>query len=659
MVSHGEPFLERLVRGPIICDGAMGTILFARSGSAHQHTTSVCLDDLNRSHPELVQSIHQEYCTAGAAIIETNTFSANSYKLGRYGLSDVTRTINKQGVRLAREAREVAGLPVFIAGSVGPSGLPVISITDPIQREQLHELFKEQIDALVEGGVDLIILETFSNLMELSEAVSIARSICDLPVIAQMTFAEDGHTLAGQTPSQVVKALVEKGAHVVGANCGMGPAGTLDVVTAMSATINNLDPSLPKPALSAQPNAGLPSRVDGRFLYVSTPDYFADYANRFKEVGVSIIGGCCGTVPQHINAMAKAIQSSTATTISIPGIIIENPRSQRNDEALLTLPGTPTRWQQKLMSGEFAVSIELDPPKGLNPTKVLAGAEILRQHGVEFVNIADSPTARVRMGCISLARLFQERLDIEPIIHFTTRDRNLMAIQSDLLGAHVLGLRNILALTGDPLRSGEYPNLTGVWDIDSIGLVNILGGMNQGNDSSGSPLGGQASFYIGAALDVNVGEAPIDLAIEQARNKLGNIFEPQDLTEQELEFKRYQSKIEAGAHFIMTQFIYDLEPLRQFYRRFGKPPVPIIHGIQPLYSYKQAEFLHNEVRGVSIPLEIRERMRAAGDRSREVGLEIAHELVKTARDEGLIQGCYIVPSFGRYDLVSDLAVSLM
>ncbi|MBA3825241.1 MAG: methylenetetrahydrofolate reductase, partial [Ktedonobacterales bacterium] len=358
-------------------------------------------------------------------------------------------------------------------------------------------------------------------------------------------------------------------------------------------------------------------------------------------------------------AMHNVVTTSEPNHLYAIPMVSTEAHPRPDDAALLPAAGTPTRWQQRLDAGEFAVSVELDPPKGLSPAKVLAGAELLRGRGVEFINIADSPTARVRMSCIALARMLRDLLDIEPILHFTTRDRNVMALQSDLLGAHVLGIRNILALTGDPLRAGEYPNLTGVWNTDSIGLVQVLRGMNEGHDSGGSSLGGKASFYIGAALDVNVGDAPIDLAIEQARNKVATSVAGDPMTEQDLEFSRFQAKIDAGAQYIMTQFIYDLEPLRQFHARFGQPSVPVVLGLSPLYSYKHAEFLHNEVRGITIPQAVRERMRAAGNRGREVGLEMAYELLTTARDEGLIQGCYLMAPYNRYDMVADLAASLL
>jgi methionine synthase I (cobalamin-dependent)/5,10-methylenetetrahydrofolate reductase len=654
MAAQAEPLIERLARGPLLCDGAMGTLLFARLGTTQ---ATICFDELNRAQPDLVQGIHLEYILAGAEAIETNTFGANAVKLGHYGLAEHVREINRRGAQLAREAREVAGRSIFVLGSIGPTGLPLSGVSD----ERLAEMcavFQDQVDGLVKGGVDALVLETFANVAELRQAALAARAVCDLPIIAQITFSDDGQTTVGQSPAEAVALLADLDLAVIGANCGMGPAGTLDVIAAMADALDHLPAGAARPYLSAQPNAGLPARVEGRFFYVSTPEYFADYAHRFLDAGVRLLGGCCGTTPRHIAAMHEAI-ATPAATVSAPAVIAETPAPHLvpDDDSLLPQPGTPTRWQAALEAGRFAVSVELDPPKGLSPAKVLAGAELLRARGVEFINIADSPTARVHMSCIALARLLRDALDVETIVHFTTRDRNLMALQSDLLGAHALGLRNVLALTGDPLRANDYPNLTGVWNIDSVGLVRVLRGMNEGHDAGGAPLGGKASFFIGAALDVNVGAAQIDSTVERARNKLPD-GAPM-LTEQELEFSRYQAKLEAGAHFIMTQFIYDLAPLRAFHQRFGPPRVPLILGLSPLYSFKHAEFLHNEVRGITIPLEVRERMRAAGKRGRDVGVEIAFELITAARREGLIQGCYLLPSYGRYDLVADLASALL
>ena len=636
--------LEQLQQRPLLCDGAMGTLLYARGITYEQ-----CFDELNLTQPELIQSIHREYISAGAQIIETNTFGANRVKLDAYQLADRVREINFRAVRLARDAREISGQPIFIAGAVGPSGQPLQAPNEQ-RLSELRDIFREQIEALLEGGADLLILVTFSSLAELRQAVLAAQEAGGVPIVAQMSFYEDGHTLSGQSAARVAAVLNDLGVNVMGANCSVGPAPTLDVMQEMIAAIkqqgNDMEAA---PALfSSQPNAGLPARIGNRFFYMATPDYFADYALRFAQAGVHLIGGCCGTTPRHIAAMRKALdehygvstQFSTGLvketeekvtetangTVTIAGLIEE--------EIILPRQGTPTRLQEKLAAGEFVVSVELDPPKGLNPTKILEGAALLQQAGVNCINIADSPMARVRMGCIAMARLIQDHLGLETIIHFTTRDRNLMALQSELLGAHALGIRNILALTGDPLRLGDYPNTTGVWDVDSIGLMQVLRGMNEGHDAAGSSIGAQACFHIGAALNLN-------MTAEE--------------TTQEIE--KYRRKIEAGAHFIMTQPIYEPAPLLRFLERVGNPPIPVILGCIPLHSSRHAEFLHNEVPGITIPEDVRTRMRAAGERGHEEGLQLAQELLSAVRN--IVQGVYLMPSYGRYDVVSKLTRMLL
>jgi methionine synthase I (cobalamin-dependent)/5,10-methylenetetrahydrofolate reductase len=663
-----ELFLERLQQKPLLADGAMGTLLYSRLPGAAAR--SRCFDEVTLSRPELVRAIHQEYIQAGAQVIETNTFGANRAKLANYDLADKVRDINFRSVYLAREAREIAGEQVFLAGAVGPSGRPMqarlMGEHDERRMIELRAIFREQVEALLEGGVDVIILETFSDLAELRQALLAVKESCDLPVIAQMSFGEDGRTLAGQSPARVALVLAELGANVIGANCSVGPSGTLDVVEEMATALR----PFPKVLLSAQPNAGLPSRIEQRFLYVSTPEYFADYAQRFVSAGVRLVGGCCGTTPRHIAAMRRSLGEparsfASAAPASVPGapatVSIPGSGIVPDTDEVAPKAGTPTRLQQKLEAGEFVVMVELDPPKGLNPTKILEGARLVKEAGVEFINIADSPMARVRMSCLSLARLLRDHLDLEAIIHFTTRDRNLMALQSDLLGAHALGVRNILALTGDPLRAGDYPNLTGVWNVDSVELIRILKGMNEGHDAAGASIGGAASFYVGAALNLNMSEEVIDLDRERSRRKLHNSGEDEEpqISEQELELARYDRKIAAGADYIMTQPIYDLARLERFLERKGRPPVPLVLGMIPLHSSKHAEYLHNEVPGITLSDEVRARMREAGERGREVGMELARQLLTEAKARGYIQGCYLMPSFGRYDVVSSVARSLL
>jgi homocysteine S-methyltransferase len=672
MVQH---FLDRLREGPLLCDGAMGTQLYTRGSETLTHGR--CFDELVLTEPALVQAIHRDYIKAGAQVIETNTFGANRFKLAPYGLADRVVEINRRAAKLAYESRDVVGEWVYVAGAVGPSGqlkMPMVGARDDERLAELREAYREQVGALVEGGVDLLILETFSNLAELEIAALAAREASDLPIVAQVTVTEDGQTLAGQSPARVARTLADLGVQVIGCNCSVGPAVIFDAVSEMRTVVHSED----GPFLSAQPNAGMPTRVDERFLYVSSPAYFADYARRFVESGVRLIGGCCGTTPRHIAAMRTVLNELAPEAAHIPHVYAGGwaaasavtdrtaaPGEAPADAATDAAPAS--RLAAALQAGRFAVSVELDPPKGLNPTKIVDGARHLRSLGVEFINIADSPMARVRMSCLALAHLLRSELGVEPIIHFTTRDRNLMALQSDLLGAHALGVRNVLALTGDPLHVGNYPNLASVWNVDSVGLIEVLRGMNAGHDAAGAAVGAQASFFIGAALNLNMEDTAIDEDRERTRRKLSGprALEARaagngaDVTEVDLELARLRDKLDAGAQYIMTQPIYDLEPLERFFARFGPVEVPILLGLMPLHSSKHAEYLHNEVPGISIPEAARARLREAGERAREVGIEMAREVALAARERGLVQGCYLVPSYGRYDLVGDLASELL
>jgi methionine synthase / methylenetetrahydrofolate reductase(NADPH) len=640
-----HPILDRLYQRPLLCDGAMGSLLYARGVNYE-----VCFDALNLSQPELITNIHDEYINAGSEVIETNSFGANRAKLEAYNLGDQVREINLRAVRLAREAREISGQPVFIAGAVGPTGRP-LQAPDEHRLVEVRAIFREQIEALQDGGADLLILETFSSLAELRQAILAAKEVGGMPIVAQMSFYEDGHTLSGQSAARVAAVLTDMGVDVMGANCSVGPAATLDALEEMISEVRRYQEGIQaKPHLfSAQPNAGLPTRVGNRFFYVATPDYFADYALRFARAGVSFIGGCCGTTPHHIAAMRKALDEHYGVRTSLANESTELPAHSTaimysngqtaiarllEEEVILPQHGSMTRLQEKLAAEEFVVSVELDPPKGLNPAKVLEGAALLQEAGVHCINIADSPMARVRMSCIALARLIQDHLGIEAIIHFTTRDRNLMALQSELLGAHALGIRNILALTGDPLRLGDYPNTTGVWDVDSVGLLQIIHNMNQGHDAAGSSIGAKSSFFVGTALNLNMTEEQRDSEIE-----------------------KFWRKIDAGAQFIMTQPIYELAPLLRFLDRVGKPPIPLILGCIPLHSSRHAEYLHNEVPGITIPDDVRMSMRAADEHGHEEGLKLAEELLAAAR--GMVQGVYLMPSYGRYDVVSELTKMLI
>jgi methionine synthase I (cobalamin-dependent)/5,10-methylenetetrahydrofolate reductase len=608
-----SPFLERLERGALLGDGAMGTQLYAR-GVGYER----CFDELNLTEPSLVQRIHREYIRAGAELIETNTFGANRFKLAPYGLEDRVRDINFRAVKLAREAREECGEPVFLAGAIGPLGQTIAPV-GTVTADGARRAFREQADALLEAGADLIVLETFGDLQELREAIVAVQSACDLPIVAQVSLTDDGSLLTGESPADVARLLTSFQVDVIGVNCGVGPQSTLDAVRQMA---------LPLFAqLSAMPNAGAPSRLEGRYLYFSTPEYFAEYARRFIDAGVRLIGGCCGTTPAHVAAMKQALAEQAAD--APPTIAFSAPPSPPSpaDAIESAVSVEPTPLQRVLAEKKFVVSVELDPPKGLNPTRVVNGAALLADVGVDCINIGDSPMARVRMGCISLALHIQRRVGLDTIIHFTTRDRNLMALQSELLGAHSHGIRNILALTGDPPRMGNLPQAKAVWDVDSIGLIKILKRMNEGQDWAGNSIGMQAQFFVGCAVN------PV----------------ADDL---ELELDRFHRKIEAGADYVMAQPLYDMEQLTSFLNRVGTIPVPFLLGVMPLQSYRHAEFLHNELPGVSIPDHLRERMRLAGDQGMQEGIRQSQEFLAAA--QGYCDGTYLMPSFGRYEMVAEL-----
>ena len=606
-VAH--PFLQRLQRGPLLGDGAMGTQLHARGISFDRS-----FDELNLTEPRLIEEIHRAYITAGSELIETNTFGANRFKLARHGLERKVREINLRAVKVAREAREIAGEPVFLAGSVGPIGQQL----EPIGRislAQAQAAFKEQIEGLLEGGADLLVLETFTNLPELLAAVSAARATTDLPIVAQMTFAEDGLTLSAEEPSEVVSALERAGVDVIGVNCGVGPQVALEVLERMRAITR-----LP---LSGQPNAGLPARVEGRFFYFATPEYFGTYAREAAALGVAYIGGCCGTTPAHIAAMRAALRPSDSRPAS--------PRSNEPPAIAIDLTPAdqvpPTPFARRLADRDFVVSVEIDPPRGLNPAKCIAGAQLIKDAGADAINIGDSPMARVRMSALSLAVMIQAKVGIDTLIHFTSRDKNLMALQAELIGAHALGIRNIIALTGDPPRIGDYPSATGVWDVDSIGLIKVLERLNQGYDWLGTSIGKPAAFTIACAVNPTA----------------------EDLDQ---EIARFKQKIEAGAQVAMSQPLYERETLERFFARAGTIPIPFLLGVLPLQSSRHAEFMHNEVPGIVVPDQLRERMRKAGENGIAEGLQQSRELLE--QTQALVQGVYLMPSFGRYEVVAEL-----
>ena len=615
-----SPFLTALEQRVLLADGAMGTLLHSRGVAQHACLEALVLDD-----PDIVRRVHEDYITAGADIIETNTFGANRFRLARHGLESKVRDINFKAARLARDAREIHGHPVFVAGAIGPTGRMLATAGD-VRPGEVRAAIREQAEALLEGGVDLLILETFPDIAELREAILAIKSACDLPVVAQLTFQRDGRTYAGEPPDEVANIASALGAEVAGVNCSLGPQSALDVIDQMAANTAI--------RLSAMPNAGLPKFMDGRLVYPATPDYYAEYAKKLVLAGANIVGGCCGTTPEHTSAMREMLAGewntrgranvseraaqSSVVTVSAPGRV--NGDAADNIERPLTM-------REKLAVGEFVVSVELDPPRGLNPRKAIEGAAHLKALGADCINIGDSPMARVRMSAIALAVLIEQRVGIETIIHFTTRDRNLMAIQSDLLGAHALGIRNIIALTGDPPSGGDYARATGVWDVDSIGFIRILKMLNGGSDWAGNSIGKGTDFFVACAANPTADDV-------------------------DLEIDRVKRKIEAGADVLMTQQIYSAEILRSFLERLGPIDVPLLVGIMPLQSYRHAEFIHNELAGVFVPEPVRERMRLAGENGVAEGIAQAGELLEACRP--LVQGTYLVPSFGRYEVVGEL-----
>ncbi|MCI0597043.1 MAG: bifunctional homocysteine S-methyltransferase/methylenetetrahydrofolate reductase [candidate division Zixibacteria bacterium] len=618
-----SPFLERLKKGPILCDGAMGTMLYQKGVSFER-----CFDELNLSLPELIGDIHRAYIKAGAEIVETNTFGANRYRLSAYGLEKQAVKINRQGVKLARDAREIEGKSVFVAGAVGPLGKPLYPI-GKIREKEAFDAFREQTEGLLEGGVDLFIVETASDRREVEQAVFAIRSLSQLPIIAQMSFTEEGKTTTGVGPAEAAKFLSQLPVEVVGANCSVGPQGVLAVVSQMAHET--------KKFVSAQPNAGLPRLVSGRFVYSTPPEYFGEYARYFLAAGVSIIGGCCGTTPAHTEATAEALVHAaekkvlpeTVEVISFPSATLAAVPAE--DEKRGVPFGRLTGLAAKL-GKKFVISAELDPPRGINPEKLLRAAVRIKEAGVDCVNIGDSPMARVRMGCLSVAYMVHQQVGIDVVIHFTTRDRNLMGIQSDLLGAHALGIRNILAITGDPPTVGDYPHATGVFDIDSIGLIKVLAKLNTGVDWNGNSIGSPTEFFIGCGVNPT--------ADDMVR-----------------EVERFHQKLEAGAQFTFTQPLYDRRVLEEFLFRVKGIKIPILLGILPLQSSRHAEFLHNEVPGITIPEPARRAMREAKEKGPEVGIEMARAFLEEVKD--LVAGTYLMPSFGRYEQVLEVVKNIL
>ena len=609
---HG--FKRRLGEGPLLCDGAMGTVLYARGAPLDG-----CFDVLNVTQPDLVQSVHADYIAAGADCVETNTFGANRFKLATQGLDDQVREINRRGARLARDIRESTGRDVWVLGSIGPLG-KYLAPLGTLHVDEARAAFHEQAEALLEGGVDAFVIETFSDLAEITLAVEAIRAQTDLPIVAQMAFTDEAVTFTGRTPAEVAQHLAALAVDCLGANCSVGSSTLYEVAEQMSPAAHGIP-------LAIQPNAGLPSRIGERLIYLSSPPYMAEYAARMVAAGARIVGGCCGTTPAHIAAMRSALDAAVPTRrAAAPAAAPARVTVVRHDTGIAPT-ARPTLMQQKLAGGDFVVSVELDPPRGHTVEKLVQGAKLLKERGVEIVDINDGSLGRVRMSVLATAVLVREATGLDINMHFTCRDRNLMGIQAELLGAHALDVRNILAMTGDPPRAGDYVNATAVFDVDGVGLMEILRRMNEAQDATGNSIGEPTAFHYGATL--NPAAEDVDREIE-----------------------RFQRKLAAGARWVQTQPVYDLAALDRFLERAGGSPAPVLVGVLPLHSSRHAEFLHNEVPGITIPDSIRARMRDAGDKGVRVGVEMAQALVRDIRER--YAGAYLMPSFGRYEVVAEV-----
>jgi homocysteine S-methyltransferase len=594
-----------------VLDGAMGTMLYGKG-----FLLNVCYDELNLKHPKLVQDVHEAYVRAGAEILETNTFGANPVKLASYGLAGDTEKINQAAAELARAA---AAGRASVAGAIGPLGLRIEPF-GKTSREEAFALFQRQVKGLLAGGVDGFILETFSDLDEIHEALRAVRSLSDLPIIAQMTIGDDGLTHYGTSPATFTRQLAEWGADVIGVNCSVGPAGVLEAVEKMVKATDR--------PISAVPNAGLPKDVGDRKIYLASPEYMASYARRMIETGARIVGGCCGTTPEHIKKIRDYVASVvprhqptvvSRDTVAAPAGVAAVPLAQRS------------RFGAKLAKGELVTSVEIVPPKGVDPTPMFEQCRALKAAGVDAVNVPDGPRAQSRMGALLSSVIIEREVGIETVTHYSCRDRNLLGMLSDVLGAAAAGLRNLLIVTGDPPKMGPYPEATAVFDIDSIGLTNLVYRLNHGLDPGGNPIGKPTQFAIG----VGVNPAAPD---------------------QDRELSRFAWKVDAGAEFAVTQPVFDPEQLESFLRKVEQFRIPIVAGIWPLLSLRNAEFLANEVPGVSVPDAVLVRMRKASDGGKEAmlaeGVKIAREMF--VRVKQMVQGVQVSAPFGRVEVALEV-----
>ena len=613
-------FADLFSSRPVLADGAMGTVLYARGIFINR-----CYDELNLSDPSLILSIHEEYLQAGAEILETNTFGANKFRLTRHGLASKVAEINSAGVKLARQAvdhlKEKQAGTAYVAGSIGPLGVRL----EPLGKTGLDEArsaFAEQIRALADAGVDLLIIETMPALNEAREALLAAEETApQLPVLAMVTVDDESNCLDGSSPQQAAALLTEWGAGAIGVNCSTGPSTVLTAIEAMrSAT------SLP---LAAMPNAGMPRAIEGRNIYLCSPEYMASFARKAIAAGAQIVGGCCGTTPNHIRAMRSAMRAIDAQARAKDG--------DKHAEISTETPPMPLSRRSRIGSlieqGSFVTLVEIVPPKGINCSKEIEGAQLLAQLGVHAINVPDSPRASARMSAQSLSIQIQQHTGIETILHYTCRDRNVLSIQSDLLGASSIGLRNILCLTGDPPKLGNYPDATAVFDVDAIGLVNIVRRLNHGLDIGANSIGASTNFTIGVAANPGVPDI-------------------------EHELRRFYYKVEAGAEYAITQPVFDLRLLEEFLNRIEGHRIPVIAGIWPLTSLRNAEFMKNDLR-VSMPEEIMLRMAQANtpDAARKEGILIAQEMLEAVRP--MVQGVQVSAPFGRYIAAAEVIASVL
>jgi methionine synthase / methylenetetrahydrofolate reductase(NADPH) len=609
------PFLEALEERVLVCDGAMGTMLYAKGIFINKS-----FDALNVTQPDLVAEVHQEYVRAGADIVETNTFGANRIKLGTFGIADRLHAINEQGARIARHAaREQA----YVAGAIGPLGIRI----EPWGKtgiDEACEYFREQAQALADGGVDLFILETFRDLNEINAAIDAVRSVSDLPIVAQMTTEEDGNTLDGTPPERFTPELERRGATVIGVNCAVGPAPMLDTIERMAASTRR--------KLSAQPNAGKPRDVEGRNLYLCSPEYMASYARRFILHNVRVVGGCCGTTPEHIRQMKTAVRGLAPAVVRAAAPAANAPRRTRVEIAISSPPVArerKSRLARALSDKHFVFAVELPPPRGFQTDAAVERARRLKARGVDVISIPDGQRAGARLSALSLAVLVEQQAGIETVLHYACRDRNLLGIQSDLLGAHAMGLRNVLLVTGDPGRVGDYPDATAVFDVDSIGLTNVVSRLNHGCDIGGQAIGAPTAFHAGVSVN------PAASNLDQ-------------------ELRRFAYKVEAGAEFVITRPIFDVNGFTAFLKRIEDAKLPVLAGVFPFESVRNAEFMANEVPGVRVPDALLERMRRADGSEAAIreGIAIARETAVELK--AAVQGLQVSTASG--DIEAALAV---